>query len=429
MITRRVFLATSSAGLLGSAPSAGAQTANQGLKPARTNLLTFQPQYVGVFTSPAPGLTFSSLYNLEAQPSLVRLVFRNDIRSDETIDGVAVAPTAMAGDGFTPVNAEGNPDASLWKRVTFASDGDDTPPHVIKGAAAETIGVAGDASWGKDPPPSVFSDWVPITPLARRDGGKGCLLLMRTFSRGLFRNQFIRYQKVGGKEIGRDYAGFSSPGDGTRAPWSFSGQPSEISAAFAVQYQTGVPGGSVMVTGDSILAPPYAFGIGMRACTLASTPQLPVSFVNQAWLGARTEQFLFVARRELEWCRPQILVLQLWSGNDKVITEDTTDAVFAQAMSLVSFGLKKQCAPILVTTPPVPHFPVQEPFRQRSNAQIRAAAASKGLALLDLDKLWASETTPTTFRPGYTQDQMHGTEIACDVAARALAPLITRLLA
>jgi hypothetical protein len=129
----------------------------------------------------------------------------------------------------------------------------------------------------------------------------------------------------------------------------------------------------------------------------------------------------------LEWSRPQILVLQLWSGNDKVITDETTDAVFSQAMSLVSFGLKNQCAPILVTTPPVPHFPVQEPFRQRSNAQIRAAA-SRGLALLDLDKLWASETAPNTFRAGYTQDQMHGTDAACDLAARALAPLIIGLL-
>jgi hypothetical protein len=332
----------------------------------------------------------------------------------------------MMGDGFTPCNADGKPDMSLWKRVTFSGGDAGTPPRAAGSRASETTDIGGDASWGKNPGPSTFSDWIPVQPLDRKDG-KGSLLLVRTFSRGQFRNQFARYQKIGGDAVGRLYAGFSSPGDGTQAPWSFTGTASEIPAALAIQYHTQVPGASVMFAGDSILAPPYALGIGLRACALASTPQLPVSVINQAKLGGKTEEFLSSARRALEWSRPQILVLQLWSGNDKVITDETTDATFSEAMSLVSFGLKNQCAPILVTTPPVPHFPAQEPFRQRSNAQIRAAA-SKGLTLLDLDKLWASETAPNTFRAGYTQDQMHGTDAACDLAARALAPLIVKLL-
>jgi len=419
MITRRLFLAASTASL--AAPA----LADAPL-PRRTNILTFQPQFVGTFRSPAPTLTFSSLYNLEAPPDWVRLVYRNDARDDETIDGAVIASTAMMGDGFTPCNADGKPDTSLWNRVSFSGGDADTRPAARRGS--ETAEIRGDASWGKNPPSCTFSDWMPVTPLARKDGGKGTLLLVRTFSRGQFRNQFVRYQKIGGDGIGRTYAGFASPGDGTREPWSFQAAPSEIPAAFALQYRTAAPGASVMVAGDSILAPPYALGIGLRACALASTPQLPVSVINQAWLGAKTDEFLVSARRELEWSRPQILVLQLWSGNDKVITDDTTDAVFAQAMSLVSLGLKNQCAPILVTTPPVPHFPAQEPLRQRSNAQIRAAAA-KGLTLLDLDKLWESETAPGTFRKGYTQDQIHGTEIACAAAAEALSPIIRGLLA
>lgn len=427
MITRRVFLTATTASLAGLRPAL-ADEAPHSLKPARTNFLTFQPQFVNTFKSPTPGLTFSSLYNLEAPFDWIRLVYRNDIRDDATIDGAVIAPTSMAGDGFTPCNADGKPDPSLWKRVTFSGGNPDTRPREAAGRGSETAELPGDASWGKNPGPSTFSEWIPVQSLNRNDGGKGALLLVRTFSRGQFRNQFARYQKIGGDGVGRLYAGFESPGDGTKAPWPFSAQPSEIPAAHAIQYRSTIPGASVMFAGDSILAPPYTFGIGLRACALASTPQLPVSIINQAWLGAKTEQFFFLARRELERSRPQILVLQLWSGNDAVITDDTTDAAFSQAMDLVSLGLKRQCAPILVTTPPVPHFPVQEPFRQRSNAQIRAAAASKGFALLDLDKLWASETAPTTFRAGYTRDQMHGTEIACDAAARALAPLIRGLL-
>jgi hypothetical protein len=428
MITRRAFLATTSAGLLGGAAPARAQATSQGFKPGRIKLLTFQPQYVNVFTSPTPGLTFSSLYNLESSPSWIRLVYRNDVRSDETIDGAVIAPTAMVGDGFTPVNADGNPDASLWKRVTFASDGNDSQPYVVKSGASEIISIAGDASWGKNPPSSTFSDWIPFTPLARRDGGKGNLLLVRTFSRGLFRNQFVRYQKVGGEEIGRVYAGFAAPGDGTRAPWVFNGQPSEIPAALAVQYQSQVSGASVLVTGDSILAPPYEFGIGIRACALASTPKFPVSFINCAKLGAASSEYVPAARRALEWSRPQILVLQPWSSNESVINDATTDAQFALSMSLVSSALKNQCAPILVTEPPQPTFPQFELYRQLSNARTREAA-SKGLRLLDLDKLWANEAAPTKWRAGYTRDQLHCTPVACNVAAVALARIIQDILA
>ena len=84
MITRRLFLATSTASL--AAPA----LADAPL-PRRTNVLTFQPQFVGTFRSPAPALTFSSLYNLEAPPDWVRLVYRNDARDDETIDGAVIA--------------------------------------------------------------------------------------------------------------------------------------------------------------------------------------------------------------------------------------------------------------------------------------------------------------------------------------------------
>jgi len=430
VITRRSFLATSTAGLLGSAPPARAQAADQGLKPARTNLLTFQPQFVTSFKSPTPGLTFSSLYNLEAPPDWIRLVYRNDIRDDETIDGAVIAPTAMMGDGFTPCNADGKPDPSLWKRVTFSGGDAGTPPHEPGRRASETTEIRGDASWGKDPGPSTFSDWIPFQPLSRNDGGKGALLLVRTFSQGLFRNQFARYQKIGGDGVGRLYAGFASSGDGTKAPWLFSAQPSEIPAALAIQYRSAVPGASVVFAGDSILAPPYSFGIGLRACALASTPQLPISFINQAKLGAKTVEYVLSASRELEWSRPQILVLQPWSTNDTDapdMTDAKLDAALDLSMKLVSLAIKNQCAPILVTQPPEAPYPAVEPFRQRSNAYVRGMA-SKGLTVFDLDKLWSDGAVPPTFRKGYSQDQVHGNDTACAAAAEALAPIIRGLL-
>lgn len=425
MITRRLFLTTTTASLAGTAL---ADEPPHSLKATRANLLTFQPQFVNTFKSPTPGLTFSSLYNLEAPPDWVRLVYRNDIRDDETIDGAVIAPTATMGDGFTPCNADGKPDQSLWKRVTFSGGDADTPPREAGRRASETTEIPGDASWGRNPGPSTFSDWIPFQPLSRNDGGKGALLLVRTFSRGLFRNQFVRYQKIGGDGVGRLYAGFASPGDGTQAPWSFSAQPSEIPAALALQYRSAVPGASVMFAGDSILAPPYSFGIGLRACALASTPQLPVSFINQAKLGAKTVEYVVAASREMAWSRPQILVLQPWSTNDSDMTDAKLDAALEMSMKLVSLAARNQCATVLVTQPPQAPFPALEPFRQRSNAYVRDIT-SKGTTLFDLDRLWSSETTPATFRKGYSQDQIHGNDTACAAAAQALAPIIRGLLA
>lgn len=425
MITRRIFLATTTASLAG---RAFADEPQQGLKAARTNFLTFQPQFVNTFKSPEPGLTFSSLYNLEAPADWVRLVYRNDAREDTTIDGAVIAPTAMMGDGFTPFNADGKPDMSLWKRARFSDESAGTRPHAVNGRGDETVSIAGDATWGKNPPPCTFSDWIPIQALDRRDGGKGTLLLVRTFTKGQFRNQFARYQKIGGDAVGRLYAGFASSGDGTKEPWSFSGQTSEVPAAYAIQYRSTAPGASVMFAGDSILAPPYSFGIGMRACALASTPQLPVSVINQAWLGAKTADYVLTATRELGWSRPQILVLQPWSTNDSDMTDAKLDATLEMSMKLVSLAAKNQCAAVLVTQPPQTPFPALEPFRQRSNAYVRDAA-SKGLTIFDLDRLWSSETAPPTYRKGYSQDQIHGNDTACAAAAQALSPIIRRLLA
>lgn len=397
-------------------------------KPVRTNFLTFHPQFVNVFKSPVPGLTFSSLYNLETPPDWVRLVYRNDIRDDETIDGAVIAPTAMMGDGFTPFNMDGKPDMSLWKRVSFSGEDADTRPREKGRQGEETAWITGDASWGRNPGRSTFSNWIPIQALDRKDGGKGSLLLVRTFSQGQFRNQFARYQKIGGGEIGRVYAGFASPGDATRAPWSFTGTASETPAAYAIQYRSAAAGASVMFAGDSILAPPYEVSIGLRSCILASTPQLPVSFINQARLGAKTVEYVTAARREMEWSRPQILVLQPWSTNDTDITDARLGETLELSMKLASFALQNECAPILVTQPPQPPFPVLEPFRQRSNAFVREAA-SRGFTLFDLDKVWSSQDTPGTFRKGYSRDQIHGNDVACAAAAEALSPIIRGLLA
>lgn len=426
MLTRRsVILAASSALLQGEAWSS--PPGRQRQRAALTKLLTMRPQNSAMLSAPSPATTFSSLYNLESPPTWVRLVYANDLHDPESIDGAAIACTAAVGDGFTPCNGDGKPDPSQWRRVTFAAKGFDSAPGAKSDGPVLTLDVAGDASWGRNPPSLLFSDWLHMKPPQRSDGLSGYLLLVRTYSGGKFRNNAIRFYKAAGPDIGRVYAGFSSPGNGATAPWRFKGEPADIPAAYAVQYLSATPGATVIGIGDSIQQPPLEIGIGMRACALASTPQLPLTFANQTRIGAPTSVFLPLGARDIEALRPQIMLLQMWSSNDPNITEATTDAVFEQAMNLIALGRKHGCVPILLTAPPVRNTPNLEPYRQRSNERVRGAA-SQGIGLLDLDKLWGTGATPNVFREGYTRDNVHGTDKACIAAAEALRPLFRAIL-
>lgn len=395
-----------------------------------TARLAYRPQNGGYATTGGLGQCLGSLLNLETVPLWVRLIFFNDLREPWVLNGAAVAPTASVGDAMQPVDADGSVDGGLWRRVTFNAGGADTEPLGPPAAPQYRLVLPGNPG-PPGQPVRLFSDWIPVPPVPRGDGGFGSLLLVRSFAEGL--------PRVSGSgpdldpAIRRDFAGFWAGGDGTAPPWTYHGNPIPgWHACYGVQYIAAVPGATVLALGDSIMHAPLSTGqqsgFAVRACTVVSTQARPVSFFNEGHTGRNSADYCAAGQWDIAHLRPQVVLIQCWSENDGP-TREAADLGFARAMALAEFALRHDCVPVLVTAAPVAKGNVEaESHRQRNLAQVRDAARH-GYDLLDLDALWGTGATPNAYRPEFDGgDRTHQNDAGCIVAADALAPILLKIL-
>ena len=284
----------------------------------RTNRLSWRLQHGGYSNAGVSGQTFSNLAHLEVEPCWVRLIYFNDLPVPWTIDGAAVAPSSSIHDGFSPTNDAGVPDDALWRQITFSGVGLDGEPISQTVGNAATLKIVGNpGSPGR--PILAFSDWLPLAGLSRADGGAGAFLLIRTYSSGV-----LRYSGSLGlpdPSIGRVHAGFWSPGNGTRAPWTFRANPfNGAFASYGLQYIAASAGATVVGIGDSIMQCMASAGhlstFGVRACVMLSKPQYPVSYFNEGYIGRNSEDYCSNGIWVIEHLRPQVALIQTWSQND-----------------------------------------------------------------------------------------------------------------
>jgi hypothetical protein len=405
--------------LAGAATVFGSQVAHAATDVRLSTLLTLRPQS-GPMRESAPNITSSTLYNLESAPRWVRLIYVAVSRS-YTVDGAAIAPTGAIGDGFTPVGATGQPDNAAWRRVTFNHNGDASTPAALTGAPVYSLAVP-----SRSVPTMGFSDWLRIEPLPRSDGGAGSLVQVRTFSIWGFRNFAAIWQEVPDKQIDRSFATFGSNGDGTAAPWVFHAEPDQLSASYGLQYIAENAGATVIGVGDSITAPPASIPYGMRACALISTPQHPVSYVNDGFIGRKSAEFLASGARAIRALRPQVALLQTYSGNDPD-TVAASDQAFDGAMHLAGLCRSLQCVPIFVASPPSVQFNPLSAGVRRSLMRTRALGLS-GSMVLDLDAIWGKRDGTGAWKDGYRTDRWHPNNVASVAAAQVLVPMLRKLV-
>ncbi len=379
---------------------------------------------------PGANTTVANLMQLEAEPTWVRLLFVNDQPEPWTVDGAAIAPSAAVGDGVTPVGADGRPDPSLWRTVTFEAGGADSTPPLDPIGNRRTLLVPGNPL---DPsrPVHAWSDWCPVSALPRADGGFGVLLLVRTFSRG--RMRFAACVGAPAPAIGRVHAGFVAEGDATSgaAPCA-AVRDDTVFACHGMQAITTTPGATVVGVGDSIsnssCTTGEMSGFGLRACAMVSTRSRPVSYVNEGFPGRNSLGFATTGLWTVEAFRPQVAIIQAWTPNEPW-TEAMAVLAFQRAMVVGDAVRRHGGVPILTTAVPCfgPH-PEAEPVRATSNARIRALAEA-GWPVLDLDRLWGTGDVPNRYQAALDAgDGLHPNDHACAVAARTLAPMLARIL-
>ncbi len=392
-------------------------------KPLPSQILSYRLQNGHYSSAGGWGRTFSSQYQLESPPNRVRLIWFNDTTGPITIDAAAVAPTSGPHDGMVPLDADGAAAPGLWRPVTFA-DAAPGQPHGPLTIQADPV---------SDGQPSVaVSDWIDVAGMARRDGGAGAFLLVRSYSRGL-----LRFSPDGPPDVavGQAYRAGWSDGNGAAPPYALASvhpDPS-LHACYGLQYVAGVPGISVIGIGDSIMqslrTTHSVSGFGVRACAMLSTPQRPVSYFNEGYSGRKSVDFATDGLRDLALLRPQVALIQAWSENDSW-TRAAADASLDLARRVVDATRQVGGAPILVTAAPVfRNKPAAEVFRRRSNDAVRAMAGPS-LPVLDLDAIWGTGSDPNAYRTQYDSGEAtHPNDAAAVAAATALSLVLQKIIA
>lgn len=386
---------------------------------ART--LTFRPQHGPVRTPPNPDMTISTLYNIEAVPLWVRLIYLAGGIA-YPVDGAAIAATSAVHDGFTPVDASGKPNDALWQRVSFNHNGDDSSQEAPPARPVHTLDVP-----VRSAPVMGFSDWMKMPPMPRSDGRAGALVLVRTHSSNGLRNASAAFQVVSGSDLRRDFAAFRSPGDGTVPPWPFDATRDSLTASYGLQYIAANPGATVVAMGDSTMQPPYSVPYGLRACALVSTPGRPVSYLSEAGLGRFPTDYLPSGLLDIGVLKPQVALIQAFGEYD--MTVHAPDHFLKLATSVADYAKQHACVPIFSTGSPDSEItPELEDARLFVNGRLRAMR-DQGYELLDLDLLWSDQRSATHWKPGFANDRWHPSDLATRVAAEALAPMLRRILA
>lgn len=381
----------------------------------------------------APGQTVATLWNLEAPPLWVRLLYFNHSFARHAADAAAIATSTTLHDGANPTGPDGAVDAGRWRPVSFASEGADSDPLLPPAPARRDLALPPNRNRHPGRPLVLCSDWVRTDPVARSDGGAGALLLVRSYAAAPFPCSLWDPRSGLAAPVARTLRSFVYDSDLASAPGLAPPVPQgPLIAPHAVEYVTAARGATVIGIGDSIQSSLSTSGrlsgAGPRACALVSTPARPVSWLNEAYAGRSSEHFHFNGVAAIRLHRPQIALIQCWSGNDQP-TLDAAEAAFARGLLVAEEVQRHGGTPVLLTAAPSAlGRPEIEPFRAASNEWVRAAG-QRGFHVLDLDARWGTGGTPNTYRQGYNIDGVHPNDRACaDLAKLDLAPLLLRIL-
>jgi len=396
----------------------------------------------GTTAGAPPGHTRATLHQLPEGAIGVRFELANRMTGSAVIYNAVYALSAGVNDWFTPMNASGAPDNTMWMKVTAAG----SPDMTVAAAAAP------------NQPARLLTDVMPFAhmPPHRIDGGSGICL-------------FFRLCATEGKLTYHDV-------DGTVGMWNgyFNGQhPDQFSQTFggswsnpannciegnySVRYQSndlspmlvphsvlpmmGMPTLTIMSVGDSILSGGSSRGTvdagvngaGLQLAKTLNRPARPVLHVNEATSGMTSIDYVANAVNSLATMVPDVVLLQTYSGNDPAADDPGTagqNAVWTAWQRTMEFATLAAAAGslvVLVTSPPfcgigsVREAGVWETARLSANELVRRS----GMPYCDSDEALGAGAGPVCFRAGTSDDCIHpndlGSALLASVAARALS--------
>ncbi len=395
------------------------------------------------------GRTLSSLWTLETpivgnvppaqgqsgaggDPIWVQFIYWTD-NGTYTIDKAIYAPSSTVGDGFTPTNASGATDQTMWKNITFNNGGVDTPPWSQASGSTLSLSVSAPASpYSFSFPDLVFSDWMPLTPLYRLDGTNGLPLMHhRAYFATSGRATTLSLGNANLSPIcNRDFLAFNCTADAVGTPSAMAASNSGIVVPYMVRYYSTRPGATLLSIGDSTVQGSHTVGgysgYPTIAAALASTPACPISCCQQGWTGQTISQYMQRGIDRVRRLKPTFATIEVCSPNDP-ISISSSDAAWNQVEAAIRACQENGTTPILVTATPWATTTSSDDDVRRKRNNVRAY--NSGLPVLDWDTLISNGANPARLLSQYDGgDGIHPNDAAHMAAAQALAPLLRSLV-
>lgn len=361
---------------------------------------------------------------------------------------LSVCPSSTWSDRVNPEGGAG------WTPLTFAHGGADSATIAAGRDLPLRIEVAANRA---DPgnnetanPAWTWTDWTPVRSLPRTDiaGGPRILMLRMlvpplqtiTFANGAY----FRYAELEDHHRGFVHAIAKFHGDAVSDPGVLPLEAVDtdhgVNSIACVQFLTRRPGITAMVTGDSHHAgasTETAFSCFLlRAMTALGAPlvgRLPLGYASCACGGLRSPQFFDRLMALLPVVRPGLVVLPGWSFNDQYDgargDRDACDIFFARLLLAAEACAAQGAVPIYLT--PFPRDPATMtaarlgPWHGLREAIM--AFRQHGGIVLDTASLLGRETDGVldgTYRPEYSNDEIHPNDAGHERLAAALMPLI-----
>lgn len=383
------------------------------------------------------GYTYALTLALEAPFTHVRAILGNASTSTPwTLDRCCAAPSAKINDGFTPIDAAGNP-VSFSNFTTNNAGADGYVPS--PGGSASSLAVPVATAAGV--PALVATDWLPLFSLPRADGETLPLLMLRGYcannangpSPGVnYTNNWPAINQ------GRRIQAYRKTGDCVTTPANFTtpgqgGSGDFVLFAGVQTYQQG-RGFNLMTLGDSLDQALYstadANSFGFQACTALSTQTRPFSLINSGVQGQTTSQFFPRGYIELALFKPDVVVVPTASPNDAATTQVQFNSMLSKAIAFADACVRAGAVPILKTATPfaLGYTSATDPIRQANNAIVRALGAAGSYLVLDADAAVSDGQTPLAhIRPEYLS--AGNTGHINDAGHAAIAAMLVPMLA
>ena len=273
---------------------------------------------------------------IEGHCTAVRLAFAN-FRADTawTIQSAAIYPS----DGFgLAANMDEVGRGTQWavapsggapgSRVFFDGGGGDSSA-INRAGRARSLSlapVAANVTNRPYPYTLAWSDFVPLTSVARADGGRQPLLFIyvTVASAEMVGPQFGMHFWDADKARNRNRPYFLAVSTTDRA--DFADRPAETkfratgyNPVLAVQYLSRGPGATIITVGDSLVTTPSNDGFSnaiARAAMDLSTPAFPIEVANLAWGGTAWRVYGTTLLDNIAAIEPSIVAYQPLSRND-----------------------------------------------------------------------------------------------------------------